>query len=345
MFACGAWGDRFGVILLPGNRGRKIPVRQIMRGQTGTDNAGIMRGQTGPVPLFSPDVSLDNQTCTNAYDDLSRLTNNSCGSLWAQTFTYDAFGNLSKSGTSAWQPNYNHPLNQYQSGWNGVSYDTNGNLLYDTFNTYTWNVYGDLASANGVALTYDALDRMVENANGASQFVYAPNGQHPLAHMAGQQLSVALVPLPAGAIAVYYSSGWFNTIMRTGSGRRGCSRHRPELRLLPWHTLRLAKATPEGRPMCSSPATGIRGPLLTVKIPVAAWTISPSAATAQGRAAGFLRTRRGWVRVDPSNPQSLEQICLCAQQSSKVFRSFGLVLRLQRSQRSRERIRLLTVRL
>ncbi len=171
--------------------------------------------------MFSPDVSLDNQTCTNTYDDLSRVSSNSCGSLWAQTFTYDAFGNLSKSGTSAWQPNYNHPLNQYQSGWNGVSYDTNGNLLYDTFNTYTWNVYGDLASANGVALTYDALDRMVENANGASQFVYAPNGQHPLANMVGQQLASAFVPLPGGAVAVYYSSGLvqYNHADWLGSGR------------------------------------------------------------------------------------------------------------------------------
>ena len=134
--------------------------------------------------------------------------------MWAQTFSYDAFGNLSKSGSISWLPTYNSPANdnmttnnQYKSGWNGVSYDANGNLLNDTFNTYTWDAYGDLASANGVSLTYDALDRMVENANGASQFLYAPNGQHQLANMVGQQLASAFVPLPGGAVAVYYSSG------------------------------------------------------------------------------------------------------------------------------------------
>lgn len=51
------------------------------------------------------------------------------------------------------------------------------------------------------------LVRLVENTNGASQFVYAPNGQHPLANMVGQQLASALVPLPGGAVAVYHSSG------------------------------------------------------------------------------------------------------------------------------------------
>jgi RHS repeat-associated protein len=162
-------------------------------------------GTLQKLAITDPFNSQDNQTCTNAYDDLSRVSSNSCGSLWAQTFTYDAFGNLTKNGTSAWVPGYNGSTNHYTLA--GTSYDANGNLLNDTFNTYTWNAYGDLASANGIALTYDALDRMVENANGASQFVYGPNGQHQLANMVGQQLASAFVPLPAGAVAVYYSSG------------------------------------------------------------------------------------------------------------------------------------------
>ncbi len=102
-------------------------------------------------------------------------------------------------------PGYSASTNRYTLS--GTSYDNDGELLTDPQNTYTWSVYGDLASANGLALTYDALDRMVENANGASQFVYGPNGQHPLANMVGQQLASAFVPLPGGAVAVYYSSG------------------------------------------------------------------------------------------------------------------------------------------
>ncbi len=171
-------------------------------------------GTLQKLAITDPFNSQDNQTCSNTYDDLARLSGNNCGSVWTQTFSYDAFGNVSKSGSISWLPIYNSPANdnvtsnnQYKSGWNGASYDANGNLLNDTFNTYTWSVYGDLASANGAAITYDALDRMVENANGASQFVYAPNGQHQLANMVGQQLASAFVPLPGGAVAVYHSSG------------------------------------------------------------------------------------------------------------------------------------------
>jgi RHS repeat-associated protein len=131
-----------------------------------------------------------------------------CGGVWAQTFSYDAFGNVSKSGSISWQPNYTHPSNQYQSGWNGASYDNNGDLLNDTFNTYTWDVDGDLASANGAGITYDAFGRMVENHSGTYQFVYAPNGgKQPLAEMQGQSLLGTFLPLPGGAIAAYNSSG------------------------------------------------------------------------------------------------------------------------------------------
>jgi hypothetical protein len=101
----------------------------------------------------------DNQTCTDTYDDLARVSGNNCGSTWAQTFSFDAFGNVSKSGSISWQPTYNSPANNnpYLTGWNGASYDADGSLLNDTFNTYTWDAYGNLASANAATITYDAL--------------------------------------------------------------------------------------------------------------------------------------------------------------------------------------------
>jgi RHS repeat-associated protein len=160
-------------------------------------------GTLQKLAITDPFNSQDNQTCTNTYDDLARLSSNSCGSLWAQTFTYDAFGNITKNGSSAWVPGYSASTNRYSLS--GTSYDNNGELLTDPQNTYTWSVYGDLASVNGITLTYDALDRMVENGSGTSQFLYAPNGQHPLANMAGQTLASAIVPLPAGAFAVYWN--------------------------------------------------------------------------------------------------------------------------------------------
>ncbi len=104
-------------------------------------------------------------------------------------------------------PNYNNAANQYQSGWDNVSYDASGNLLNDTFNAYTWDGYNQLASANGEAITNDALGRMVENHSGANQFVYSPMGGSVLASMNGQSLGTAIIPLPGGATAVYNASG------------------------------------------------------------------------------------------------------------------------------------------
>jgi len=72
---------------------------------------------------------------------LRRLESPSGRQLWyamAQTFTYDAFGNLTKSGSITWNPGYNGATNRYALG--GTTYDSNGNLLTDTFHTYHWNV-------------------------------------------------------------------------------------------------------------------------------------------------------------------------------------------------------------
>jgi RHS repeat-associated protein len=138
-------------------------------------------------------------------DYLARLS----GSTWAQTFGYDAFGNISKSGRISWGclSCYTYSTNRYNTVPNQITYDTNGNLLADSFNTYTWDVYGDLASANGATIIYDAFGRMVENSNGGNQFAYGPTGTNPLASLQGQNLLGAFVPLPGGAVALYNSGG------------------------------------------------------------------------------------------------------------------------------------------
>jgi hypothetical protein len=173
-------------------------------------------------------VGQDNQTCTNTYDDLARLSGNNCGNVWAQTFSYDAFGNVSKSGSISWQPNYTNAANQYLGGWNGVSYDKNGNLLNDTFNTYTWDIFGDLASANAATVTYDALGRMVELNGGpnapTAQFVRSPSGG-AVVETAGQNLLQSILPLPGGGytlsygpsnITYYAHPDWLGSIRLTG---------------------------------------------------------------------------------------------------------------------------------
>jgi RHS repeat-associated protein len=122
---------------------------------------------------------------------------------WAQTFTYDPFGNVTKTGSVSWQPGYD-TNNRYTLG--GTSYDANGNLKTDTFNSYTWNADATMASANSVTATYDALGRAAENTIGW-QFIYGPGGGQALAIMSGQVLTAGFVPLPGGGFAVYQESG------------------------------------------------------------------------------------------------------------------------------------------
>jgi len=83
----------------------------------------------------------DSETCNYLYDDLQRLSSSNCGALWSQTFTYDPFGNIKKSGSGGFNPLYSTTQNQFTSipGISGPYYDMNGNLIKDNLNTYTWD--------------------------------------------------------------------------------------------------------------------------------------------------------------------------------------------------------------
>jgi RHS repeat-associated protein len=161
--------------------------------------------------------SAGTQTCyynpslssNTGYDNLGRLVGVNCGSsVWSQSFSYDPFGNITKSGSLAWAPGYNSSTNQYQ---NGSTYDANGNLKYDTFNSYTWSVYNKPATiiagnmtptcgTSGTCLTYDAFGRVVEeNASGTiTQIFYEPASK---SIMSGQNVKERRFPLPGGATA------------------------------------------------------------------------------------------------------------------------------------------------
>jgi len=157
--------------------------------------------------------TTDSQTCNYLYDDFQRLSSANCGALWTQNFTYDPFGNITKSGSSAFDPTYSPTQNQFTTipGRN-VSYDGAGNLLTDNLNTYTWDVYGNMSTVNTgsatVTATYDGLGRMVENNAGGkyTQIIYGPNGKK-LATANGQTLVKAFIALPGGAKAIYNSTG------------------------------------------------------------------------------------------------------------------------------------------
>jgi RHS repeat-associated protein len=170
--------------------------------------------------ITDPFNSANAQTCTFTHDDLARQSTANCAAAWNQTFTFDPFGNISKSATvgTSFQATYSTSTNRMTLIGSLVpTYDANGNLTNDTSHAYTWDVEGkmltvDSGTASGVCDTYDALGRMVEKATGTSctssytEIVYAPSGIR-LATMTGQTLQQASVPLVGGSEAVYNSGG------------------------------------------------------------------------------------------------------------------------------------------
>jgi RHS repeat-associated protein len=173
--------------------------------------------------------STKNQSCQYAADDLSRLASVSCGGAWAQTFAYDAFGNIAKGGSSSYAAAYNAITNQVSSGISPLpTYDANGNQLKSTgLSSITWNAAGQPAtvtalSGGPIGGTYDALGRLVETAQGSvyTQFVFSPAGAK-MAVVQGGTLTKETIPLPGGETAVYNASG-LNYIRHTdwlGSSR------------------------------------------------------------------------------------------------------------------------------
>jgi RHS repeat-associated protein len=159
------------------------------------------------------------------YDDQGRLLNVNCGSVWSQTFTYDPFGNITKSGSISWIPGYNQSKNQYLTPANCITmggtpcYDSDGNLTADGSNSYTWDASGKMTSINsgnspaacgtsGTCLTYDAIGRMVEvNASGTfTEMLYSPIGK--TANMSGSStVNYSYLPLPGGATMYSFLPG------------------------------------------------------------------------------------------------------------------------------------------
>lgn len=175
-------------------------------------------GSVKQLQITDPLNSSNQQTCNYAHDDLSRVSSANCGSLWNQAFSFDPFGNITKTATAgiSFQPTYDTSKNRMSSS--PFTYDgNNGNLTADNSHAYTWDAAGkmisvDAGTANGVCLTYDAMDRMVEQGKGPActtsytEILYSPSGSK-LALMNGQNLTKAFVGLPAGAQAVYTASG------------------------------------------------------------------------------------------------------------------------------------------
>lgn len=154
--------------------------------------------------IIDPFNSADNQTCNSAHDDMIRIASVNCGSVWSQTFTYDAFGNISKSGSATFAASYNPATNRISSvGGFTPTYDANGNTLAGTTHTYTWDADGNHASVDGIGLTFDALGRSIE-VSYPSEIFYLPDGSQVL--FKGQVARGGVFRLPGGAQVNYDSA-------------------------------------------------------------------------------------------------------------------------------------------
>ncbi len=172
-------------------------------------------GSLGSQVITDAFNSSDAQTCSYLHDDLVRIASVNCGAAkWQQNFTYDPFGNITKTvpvgGTgNSFQPTYSSTTNRISSlpGFT-PTYDADGDVTSDGSHTYTWDANGNAITVDGVALTFDAANRMVEqNRSGAlTDIVYTPMGQK-FALMNGTTLKKAFVPLAGNATAVYTSAG------------------------------------------------------------------------------------------------------------------------------------------
>jgi hypothetical protein len=158
-------------------------------------------GTLASLAITDPFNSTNAQTCNYSHDDLTRIASVNCGaSKWQQNFSYDSFGNITKAvptgGTGySFQPTYSTATNRMTSiGGSTPSYDASGNVLNDFLHSYTWDAYGRSTTIDGVSVTYDAQEWMVEqNKSGTySEIVYTPSGTK-IEIMSGQSYTRPLV--------------------------------------------------------------------------------------------------------------------------------------------------------
>lgn len=91
-----------------------------------------------------------------------RLTGASCGTAWIGTYTFDPFGNITKSGSMNFAASYAPTTNRMTLiGASTPSYDANRNVTNDFAHTYAWDAEGKPVTQDGVGLTYDALLRAI----------------------------------------------------------------------------------------------------------------------------------------------------------------------------------------
>jgi RHS repeat-associated protein len=196
-------------------------------GSSGTSVAGILTWDPSTGALSTLKVtdgwnSAASETCNYGYNDMAQVTSVACGSLWSQTFSTDAYGNLIKSGSLTFSPGYDPTTNRYTSLLN-AKYDNNGNLTNDGTNGYSFdsnNLVATVVTTSGTnGITRDAFGRMAEIASPAgtyTEILYSALGR--TAKMSGNNVQNIFAPLTGGAklevkgtIYVFHHKDWLGT--------------------------------------------------------------------------------------------------------------------------------------
>jgi RHS repeat-associated protein len=221
------------------NTGRMTQYKFTVNGQSMISTPGWnTNGTLHTLNITDPFNSANQQNCSYGYDDLGRVGSANCGSVWAQTFSYDAFGNITKTGSISWAcaTCYDQTKNRYNSTLSSlITYDAVGNLTYDTFHPRTWDANGHVVLVDGTwAQTYDGQGHMVEVnqlptsfASSVTQYLYDPDGSL-LGSSKAQTAATVNIPLPGGAqagytggaLAHYRHVDWLGTVRLDSSPSR-----------------------------------------------------------------------------------------------------------------------------
>jgi RHS repeat-associated protein len=125
-----------------------------------------------------------NRTQNFTYDSLNRIKQaNTTGANWGETYTVDAWGNLTGRGAVSGKTNY-EPLNAAVDTNNrviGLGYDIAGNLTSNGSATFTYDDENRLVHTGGYTYTYDAsgqrITKMVQPVTPGTFYLRGAGGQ------------------------------------------------------------------------------------------------------------------------------------------------------------------------
>ncbi len=120
-----------------------------------------------------------NRTQNFSYDNLNRITQgNTTGANWGETFTIDAWSNLTNRGSVAGKTSY-EPLAAPATTLNqltGFGYDAAGNMTSNGAATYTYDQENRMTGTAGVSYLFDGDGQRVKKASPASLYWYGATG-------------------------------------------------------------------------------------------------------------------------------------------------------------------------